>query len=296
MLAAILKINGTLSVNKQGLTITVRTENAKIASKIHKLLKYLYQPEISFVVSRKMKLKKNNVYILRISKAKGILEDLSLLSLTGIKDHPDKQLLAKECCKRAYLAGIFLACGSVNDPITPNYHLELSIHEESLAVFVQSIMQQFSLPAKMIKRRSRYVVYVKSSEKIGDFLRSIGASQSVLNFEGTRIDRTMSNTVNRWNNCDIANEVKTLTTANEQIENIHTIEMFAGLQVLDEKTHQVALLRLQYPECSLLELSTLYMNNTGQTISKSGLHRHLQKIKKEANRLRLMESEKYGKN
>ncbi|MCB5673875.1 DNA-binding protein WhiA, partial [Fusicatenibacter saccharivorans] len=75
---------------------------------------------------------------------------------------------------------------------------------------------------------NKYVVYLKSSEKIGDFLRAIGASQSVMNFESTRIDRSMSNTVNRWNNCDIANEMKSMATANKQLEDIETVDMFLG--------------------------------------------------------------------
>ena len=64
ILSAIIKVNGTLSLSKQGLLLTIRTENAKIASKVHKMLKEVYHPHIEFLVSRKMKLQKNNVYIL----------------------------------------------------------------------------------------------------------------------------------------------------------------------------------------------------------------------------------------
>ena len=80
LLLAILKINGNLSLTSQGLQLQLRTENAKIASKVHKLLKDIYQPQIEFLISKKMKLRKNNVYILRITKAKEILDDLQLLT------------------------------------------------------------------------------------------------------------------------------------------------------------------------------------------------------------------------
>ena len=100
---------------------------------------------------------------------------------------------------------MFLACGSVNNPDTSNYHLEMNVNEEDYALFIEELMNHYELNAKMIKRRNKYVVYIKSAEKIGDFLRAIGASQSVMDFEMTRIDRSMANTVNRWNNCDIAN-------------------------------------------------------------------------------------------
>lgn len=291
MLCAIIKINGTLSLNHQGLTLTVRTENAKIASKVHKMLKELYAPRIEFLVSRKMKLKKNNVYILRISKAREILDDLSLMSGLGFSEKPNARILSKDCCKRAYLAGAFLSCGSVNNPETSNYHLEMSVNEESYADVLLSLMNRFDLHAKTIKRRSKYVIYLKSSEKIGDFLRAIGASQSVMNFESTRIDRNMANTVNRWNNCDIANEMKTMASANKQIEDINIVAMFLGLEMLDEKTRSIAEVRLKYPELSLLELASVYHQETGITISKSGLHHRLKKISEEARRLRKMERE-----
>jgi DNA-binding protein WhiA len=295
MLSAMIKVNGTLSLNQKGLSLTIRTENAKIASKIHKMLKEIYQPDIEFLVSRKMKLKKNNIYILKVTKAREILDDLSLMSGIGFNDEPDTKLIQKECCKRAYLAGLFLSSGSVNNPETSNYHLELSVNEEKHAVCIKELMNQFELHAKIIKRRNKYVIYLKSSEKIGDFLRAIGASQSVMSFEGTRIDRSMSNIVNRWNNCDIANEIKTLTTANKQVEDIQVIEMFLGLEMLDEKTRRVANVRLKYPELSLLELSKVYFEETGERISKSGLHHRLKKLSDEAQRLRLIESENYGK-
>ena len=170
MLCAIIKINGTLSLSSYGLSLTIRTENAKIASKIHKMLKDEYDPQIEFIVSRKMKLKKNNVYILKVTKAREILDDLSLMDGLGFHIIPDKKIFQKECCIRAYLAGAFLACGSVNNPETSNYHLEMSFAEEEYANFIAQLMNNFELNAKIIKRRNRYVVYLKSSEKIGDFL------------------------------------------------------------------------------------------------------------------------------
>ena len=157
--------------------------------------------------------------------------------------------------------------------------------------FIADLINRFELNAKIIKRRNKYVVYLKSSEKIGDFLRAIGASQSVMNFESTRIDRSMSNTVNRWNNCDIANEMKSMATANKQLEDIETVDMFLGLDMLDEKTRAVALIRKKYPELTLNELTEVYYEETGQTISKSGLHHRFKKISEEAKRLIQMESD-----
>ena len=255
------------------------------------MLKDEYDPQIEFIVSRKMKLKKNNVYILKVTKAREILDDLSLMDGLGFHIIPDKKIFQKECCIRAYLAGAFLACGSVNNPETSNYHLEMSFAEEEYANFIAQLMNNFELNAKIIKRRNRYVVYLKSSEKIGDFLRAMGASRSVMNFESTRIDRNMSNTVNRWNNCDIANEMKAMSASTAQIEDIAYIIDKAGVEILDDKTRKVALLRLENPELTLNELADVYLQQTGRTISKSGLHHRFAKIKEEAQKIRQMEND-----
>ena len=291
LLCALIKINGTLALSNQGLALTIRTENAKIASKIHKILKEIYNPSIEFLVSRKMKLKKNNVYIIKVTKGREILDDLSLMDGLGFNIIPDQRIIQKECCQRAYLAGAFLSSGSVNNPDTSNYHLEMSVNEEEHAQFILNLMNNFDLNAKMTKRRNKYVVYLKSSEKIGDFLRAIGASQSVMSFETTRIDRNMSNTVNRWNNCDIANEVKSMASSNKQLDDINIIDMFMGIDMLDEKTKSVALVRRKYPDYTLNELCDAYFKETGLTISKSGLHHRFKKISDEAQKLMQMEND-----
>ncbi len=285
IIAALIKINGTLMVTSEGLSISIRTENAKIASKIFKILKELYQPTIEFKVTRKMKLKKNNIYEVRITKAKEILNDLGLLVGLGITDVPQGTLTKKTCCKRAFLAGAFLASGSVNAPTKSNYHLEISLANEELAQYVQFLMNKFDLNAKIIKRRNRYIVYLKSAEKIGYFLGLVGAGGSYMKFETTIIDRDFMNSLNRVENCKIANEEKTISAANKQIVNIEIVEKYLGLDLLDEKTRRIANLRLENPEMNLNELAEVYYEQTGETISKSGIHHQLAKIQKEAERL-----------
>lgn len=284
LLVAILKINGNLSLTSQGMQLQLRTENAKIASKVHKLLKDLYQPNIEFLVSRKMKLRKNNVYILRITKAKEILDDLHLLTQTI----PDASILEKDCCARAYLAGAFLAGGSVNDPSTSNYHLEVSCQNHDLALYIQDVMNRFNLNAKYIERRNKDVIYIKSAEKIGDFLRIVCAQKSLMDFENQRIDRDFSNNINRWDNCVIANEMKTMQAGASQVADIQVIDAYNAWSDFDEKTVIIAKLRLANPDVSLAELANIYVEETGQSISKSGINHQLKKIKEKANQYRLI--------
>lgn len=284
LLLAILKINGNLSLTSQGMQLQLRTENAKIASKVHKLLKDLYQPNIEFLVSKKMKLRKNNVYILRITKAKEILDDLQLLSRTI----PNEKILEKDCCARAYLAGTFLAAGSVNDPSTSNYHLEVSCQNHDLSLYIQEIMNRFGLNAKYIERRNKDVIYIKSAEKIGDFLRIVCAQKSLMDFENQRIDRDFSNNINRWDNCVIANEMKTMKTGANQLADIEVIDSNNAWGEFDEKTIIIANIRKQNPDVSLAELASIYIEETGQSISKSGINHQLKKIKDKANQYRLI--------
>ena len=142
ILCALLKTNGTLMLG-QGLSLLIRTENAKIASKMHKLLKELYAPSIEFKVKKMMKLKKNNVYLLKVSKAREILEDLHLLEGLGFTMLPSDEILYDDRTRRAYLAGIFLASGSVNNPDTSNYHLEMSVQDEPLAQYIEAMLNSY---------------------------------------------------------------------------------------------------------------------------------------------------------
>ena len=132
---------------------------------------------------------------------------------------------------------------------------------------------------------------MKSVERIIDFLRAIGASTSVMEYEMERINRNMNSTINRVNNCDVANETKAMSACIAQMEDIAYIMDKAGLEILDDKTRSVALIRLENPELRLNELAEVYYEKTGKTISKSGLHHRFKKIKEEALKLRQMEKE-----
>ena len=122
-LSAVLQMCSTMNFDSSGLHLTVKTENATTAKRIYKLLKERYDVVTQLSVIRKMKLKKNNVYVIRVeNKAMEILKDLEIFTDKGLQTHPSMKLLKKECCARAYLAGAFLAGGSVNSPSKSNYH------------------------------------------------------------------------------------------------------------------------------------------------------------------------------
>lgn len=291
ILCAIIKMNGSLALSHSGLSLTLRTENMKIARKVHQMLKEIYDPDIQFKITKKMKLNKNKVLVLNVSKAREILTDLGIMQGIGFSVYPDEKILCSDIAKRAYLAGMFLSSGSVNNPTTSNYHLEMSVLEEELALFIQSLMNEHELNAKVIKRRNKYVIYLKSVDKIIDFLRAIGASASVMDYEMERISRNMNSEINRVTNCDIANDTKSMSACISQMDDIAYLMDKVGLEILDDKTKSIALLRLENPETKLNDLAEIYYEKTGKTISKSGLHHRFKKIKEEVNKLKQMEND-----
>lgn len=286
-LTALIQMCATINFTSEGMQITVQSENANTAKRVWKMLKEAYQVETQLSVLKKMKLKKNNVYVIRVkNKAMEILRDLELLTDQGLQEHPSAKMVRKECCARAYLAGAFLAGGSVNSPNKSNYHLEISTNELSLAKFIQKLMLRFDMPAKYIKRRNQEVVYLKASDKIGDFLRCIGASDALFTFEDSRIQRDFMNSLTRLDNCELANEMKSMAAGKKQLEDIQWIENYQGIESLPEKLQLVVNARKELPEASLLELCDFCEEEYGETISKSGMKHRLAKIKELAQQYR----------
>lgn len=283
-LAALIRMNGSLSLNNHQFVLNVQTENAAIARRIFTLLKEHYGVRSELLVRRKMKLKKNNVYIVRLKQeTQKILLDLDIMDGAMFQSYISNEIKQSEKKTRAYLRGAFLASGSVNNPETSRYHLEISSIYEEHNQDICDLLNQFDLNARTLERRNGYITYLKGAEKIADFLTLIGATNSMLKFEDVRIVRDMRNSVNRLVNCETANMNKTIDAASKQIENIHFIEATVGLQSLPEKLQEIAELRIQNPEISLKELGEMIPSGA---ISKSGINHRIRKINDFADNLR----------
>nr|WP_242692344.1 MULTISPECIES: DNA-binding protein WhiA [Mammaliicoccus] len=283
-LSALIRMNGNLSISNQQFVINVQTENAAIARRIFSLIKKCFGVEVELLVRKKMKLKKNNIYISRIKvKAKEILDELGILQDGMFKHEIDKDILQKDCCKRSYLRGAFLAGGSVNNPETSSYHLEVfSLYEEHSADLT-ALMNQYELNAKLLERKKGFISYLKEAEKISDFLSLIGGYQALLKFEDVRIIRDMRNSVNRLVNCETANLNKTVSAAMKQVESIQLIDKEIGIDNLPDRLREVARLRIDNQDVSIKELGE--MVSTGK-ISKSGINHRLRKLNEMADKIR----------
>ena len=215
---ALIRMNGSLGLSNHRFILNVQTENPATARRIYSLLKQFYDVESELLVRRKMKLKKNNLYIVRLNKGSDyVLKDLDILDGFQLKETVPLDFLDDDAKVRSYLRGAFLATGSVNNPETSSYHLEIySLYEDHNQTICE-MMNRYGLNARTAKRRSGYITYLKEAEKIADFLSLIGATSSMLKFEDIRIMRDMRNSVNRIVNCENANFNKVADAANRQI-------------------------------------------------------------------------------
>lgn len=277
-LSALIKLTSSLTISSGSLGIIVRSENPTTAKRAVYLIKELYKVDTRLQIARKTNLKKNNVYTVEIADGRDILDDLNVYTSKGLQSHPRYELVMRNCCAAAYLAGCFLAYGSCNSPQNANYHLEISLPDIEIANFIVKLISRFKLDAKTVKRRNRYVVYIKKADYISSFLVLIGAHDAMMRFEDERIGRDLKNSVSRIDNCEIANEVKTFKAAQRQIEHMQKIIDCGRYDDLNERLKNVIDIRLKYQDYSLLELCDAYQKSYGDAISKSGMKHRLNKL------------------
>ena len=274
--------------NKQ---IKLYTENASVARRIYKLIKDLFNEYAKITIRKGYNYNKNLIYILEINNGIfDILKSLAIYSDDKLLDIPNDYIIDDMDTMRAYLRGLFLISGSINDPKKSRYHLEFLFNSEQYANFIVKNLNEFYLNSKYIKRDNKFMVYIKEAEKIGDFLRIINAPNAVMYYEDIRIYRDHKNMTNRLNNMEQANVDKTVEAATKQVEDIEKIISFGGLDLLDDKEKVIAEYRLKYNDVSLQELSEIITYETNVPISKSGVNHRIKKIQDLARKIREKEN------
>ncbi len=176
------------------------------------------------------------------------------------------------------IRGIYLGAGSINNP-EKKYHLEIGLKEKKSAENIVEYLKMFSIKSNIIEKNEQYVVYLKDSEEISKFLALLGANKSVLRFEEIRVQREMNNKINRIVNCETANLNKTINASIEQIEAIRKLKDTRKFEKMEDPLKEIAELRLEYPNASLIELGKMLKKPVG----KSGVNYRLRKIMEIAN-------------
>jgi DNA-binding protein WhiA len=267
-LLSYLKFSGNFIDDK----ITIYIENASVARRMYSLLKRIYGINIQLTIRTQKKFSVKTLYILEFNeKVDLITSDVNDL-FKNIIDYSDEE-------RSSYLKGAFLSSGSINDPNKSKYHLEFFADTLDEAKLINNLLLSFDFNSKVIKRAKEYMIYIKASEEISDFIKLIGAINALFYYEDIRIYRDHKNMVNRLNNCEQANVEKSMKTCREQIENINYLKEHDELVLLDDKTNLIIDYRLKYPETTMSELADIISLETDIKISKSGINHHFRKIK-----------------
>lgn len=190
-----------------------------------------------------------------------------------IKEVPENQ---EE--KKAIIRGTFMGAGSINNP-EREYHLEMEVTNEQNMNIVLKLLLEFGIKAKYMEAKNKYYIYLKEGEEISKFLALIGAAKAVMKFEDIRIQKEMRGKVNRLVNCETANLNKTINASIEQIAAIRKLQENGEFKKLDDNLKEIALLRLENPDMSLIELG----KKLKVPIGKSGVNYRLRKIMEIAN-------------
>ena len=227
--------------------------------------KIKYVTENEYNINRFGKLLKN----VDINDFKIDLQGKVYIITSKIPEISKKLENADELEKRAFVRGMFLGSGSINNPEN-KYHLEIKMTDNNLMQEIINLLKQYDISVKSIDK----AIYIKDGEEISKFLAFIGANKSVLEFEQIRVQREMNNKINRLVNCKTANLNKTLNASVEQINAIKKLKENGGFNKMDKSLQELAELRLEYPDMPLAELGKKLKNPVG----KSGVNYRLKKI------------------
>ena len=269
-------------------SLSLTTENTDTLERIKLFIKTLYNVDVDITVIDNLNFSKKDLYSITFEEhQEKILKALAYIDENNefIKVPPTYIVGGNEEI-RAYLRGVFFSSGSINDPKTSRYHMELLISNPDEAVFIQKLLNIFELNAKILNREKGYMIYIKEAEKISDYIKILGANKAVMYYENVRVYRDQKNKTNRLNNCEQANMDRIFETSNIQLEQIKVIEENGGETLLDDKTKEALDYRKKYPEASLKELAEIITLETGKSITKSGLNHRMRKIKELATRLK----------
>jgi len=288
-LSALVRVSGTIQLRVLGKTdLLITTENAAIGRLIFVLFKRSMRIHTDLEVVKNNVLRKNNSYQIKIMDATDILKRLEIMvekdDSIVINNGLPKKLIEDECCKRAYIRGVFLGGGSLSDT-EKSYHLELITHREDYANELKDLINSYELYARVIARKKNFIVYLKEGDQIVDLLNIIGAHSALMAFENVRIVKSMRNNINRLVNCENANLSKMVNAAVKQKKHIEIIDQYAGLDSLPDALKEIAMIRLSNTDVSLKELGEML----DPPIGKSGVNHRMKKIEKIA--LEIIEKE-----
>ena len=288
LLSSFVRINGYLRIRGKQEGLELSSENSAIAKCVYQYLHELYGVDVRFAYTRSAGFLKRMIYhVIVDDEASKILDDLEV---DFFNPERPKNIISSSEDVAAYLTGAFLAGGSVNNPNSHSYHLEISVKDEGFAKFLLKIWSKYQphpFSCKLSKRRNQFVLYLKRGDEISDFLVLMGAKDQCLVFEDVRISRDFSSIGNRLSNLDTANYGRVVSASKRQIDEINYIFKKEGKEnISNPKLLACMELRVKNPDASLDELSKLLSSELNTEISKSNINHLLRYVHTHAEELR----------
>lgn len=288
-LAALISMCGSVIIDENNnYKIRIKTETQPTAEKIKKLLWKTFKVDVDISTRENAYSKVGRTYTLLVGDHQQALKILQATKLINENNEIGENfsitnniVIMKDCCKRAFIRGAFMASGSISDP-NKSYHFEIKCNSEKKAKQLIELLENYNIDGKMVARKGGYVVYIKEGEGIVDVLNVMEAHVSLMEMENVRILKGMSNYYNRQVNCETANIKKTVATSVRQIDDIDFIIQNKGIDYLPEKLQDIAWVRKENPDASLQELGEML----DPPLGKSGVNHRLRKICQIAQELR----------
>ncbi|MBQ9325329.1 MAG: DNA-binding protein WhiA [Clostridia bacterium] len=282
-LSALTQTSGSLGFLGGGrFSVTYQVESLQLARRIYRMLKQglSLSPSLHVVEHHRLGGQKTCVITVDGEDAPRLLNDLSMMSTSPdgtmtLRRMTPHVSLSRQCCRKSFLRGAFLGCGSMTGP-EKSYHMEWVTGEENLTTAVRKMLERNGIEAHATERRGRTVVYLKNAQAIVDVLALMGAHAAVMEMENIRITKQVRGNANRASNCDEHNTERMLNASERQMRAIRKITLQHGLASLPPALRQMARLRLEQPELSLEELG----KQLDPPIGKSGVSHRLARLEK----------------
>ena len=209
----------------------------------------------------------------------GDTDALRVLAAAGVVDRrhgplerPPRRVVARSCCRAAYLRGAFLGAGSLSLGRSP--HLELRTSSLDSAALLARLARAQGVELAVAERSTHALAYAKSLETIESLLALVGATETVLALEERAVVAETRSRANRRANADHANLVRTSRSARRQLVAVERLRDDSGLDALPEQLREAAELRLRHPTESLSELAA----RADPPASRAALHRRLRAL------------------
>ncbi len=276
-LAAIVRVCGALSFHGSGAySIRVSTETGAVARTVIRLARSVFELETSLTV-RRSNLHKTRNYLIEIPEQKGLEQALIRMGVLvlgrGLSSGIAARVVARPCCRAAYLRGAFMAGGFIADP-RGDFHLEIAVTGDEFADDLVELLDDEGITARVNRRRGTYAIYLKSFDDIKSLLTVIGANRIARGVENVRVVKSVKNDVNRRVNAEIANQARSTGAAADQLRLIDRVEKEVGFDELPPALLQFCQARRAHPDLSLRDLGA----QMTPPLSKSALYHRVLRL------------------